>query len=121
LGLPQPPTNTSGICSWESSQPKVSITVDPLIDLNFMFIVYLESNAQEPGSDQKKYVVFDPITVGGQPAVVLNTTTHETSSRVLLATSPVDCVNITVTIETGAGARATATGIAEQIVSTLTK
>jgi Protein of unknown function (DUF3558) len=117
LDLPQP-TSVGALCRWTRDQPKVSVSVDLMIDLSYMQQVYLQSNLEDSGGE-KEWVVFDPITVGGQPAVVLNATTQKTASGVLVATSSHDSVDITVTIETGADPRATAISIAEQIVGNL--
>jgi hypothetical protein len=120
LNLPQP-QNLYGQCQWKTTQPMVSITLDLVIDLNYLTQVYLQSNLENSTFNRKEWVVFDPITVGGQPAVVLNATTQQTASGVLVATSPDDCIDVGVTIETGADPRATAIAMAEQIINNLTK
>lgn len=117
LNLPQPESRGS-LCRWSRDQPKLSVSVDLLIDLNYLTQVYLQSNQENSALGRKEWVVFDPTTVGGQPAVVLNATTQQTASGVLVATSPDDSIDITVTIEPG-DPRATAIAIAEHIVGNL--
>jgi hypothetical protein len=120
LGLPGP-ENSFELCQWKRSEPKVSVNLNLVIDLNYMLQVYLQSNQTNSTFDRKEWVVFDPITVGGQPAVLLNSTTQQTAMGILVATSPDDCIDITVTIETGADPRAMAVAIAEQVVGNLAK
>lgn len=117
LNLPQPESRGS-LCRWTRDNPKLSVSVDLLIDLNYLTQVYLQSNQENSALGRKEWVVFDPTTVGGQPAVVLNATTQQTASGVLVATSPDDSIDITVTVEPG-DPRATAIAIAEHIVGNL--
>lgn len=118
LNLPKPESRGS-LCRWTRDQPKLSVSVDLLIDLNYLTQVYLQSNQDNSTLGRKEWVVFDPITVGGQPAVVLNATTDRTYGSVLVATSPVDCVDVSVSSETEADPRAAAIAIAERIVGNL--
>ena len=97
------------LCRWEQTEPKNSVTIQLLVNLNYLTQVYLASN--------KEWVVFDPITVAGQPAVVLNPTTDRTYSSVLIGTGPSDSISVSVTAPDDPGTRART--IAEQIVGNL--
>ena len=97
------------VCRWEQPEPRSSVTIQLLVNLNYLNQVYLESN--------KEWEVFEPITVAGQPAVVLNPATDQTYSNVLVGTGPTDSISVSVTAPADPTTRART--IAEQIVGNL--
>jgi hypothetical protein len=109
------------LCGWEKSQPKNSVTVQLLVDLNYLAQVYLESNKEKSGSDRKEWDTFEPITVAGQPAVVLNPTSDRLYSSVLVGASADDEIYVSVITEAAADPRARAIAITEQIMGNLVK
>jgi len=121
LSLPRTVDRTD-LCSWERAQPKDSVTVQLLIDLSYLNQVYLESNKEKSSSGDKEWVTFEPVTIKGQPAVVLNPTTNPTYSSVLVGASTKDSFYVSVTSEiTTTDLRAKAIVIADQIVGNLAR
>jgi Protein of unknown function (DUF3558) len=119
--LDLPRTHDVGGCTWEKAQPKTKLNVDILADINYFAQVYRESNDEDPpGSGDKEWKVFEPVTIAGQPALVLNPASDRGFASVLVATSPDDSIYVGMTADAPtADPRAMAMTIAEQILSNL--
>ena len=115
LQLPAP-TSAFETCTWQ--KPQLTVTIELLVNVSFMRQVYAQSNTDTIGGE-KKWVLFEPITIDGQPALLLKTTTQPDSMLAVVATSPVDCIMVSVTTQTR-DPRVTAIAVAEQAVDTLT-
>lgn len=90
---PRTEQQLSDSCVWSKAQTKSALTVRLEIDVDFLAKTFTESNDQVyPGADRKKYEIFEPRTIAGQPAVIFSVTASRLLCDVVVATGPRDSI-----------------------------
>lgn len=97
LGLPPESAKTQIDCEWKVATPSRTVLVTPFVDEDFFNQAYRQSNDYGyVGSRDRKWEIFEPVAVGGQPAIVASTSSDRFNCGVILATGPVSSIWVVV-------------------------
>jgi uncharacterized protein DUF3558 len=106
-------------CDWSQPPPGEKISVIVMDDMNFLDAVYRDSNAI-PETSTKRWRIFEPRTVAGQPAVVASHASERADCGVIVGTAPRDSVWVVGLTEVkNVDMCARAVAVAERVVDNL--
>jgi hypothetical protein len=109
-------------CAWYKPAGHSVATGFLLLNSNHFAGVYRESNDHLPGGKLDRWWIFAPITIGGQPAVVVSESEDRAQCSVEVATGEPDSVRVEVRLletDKSQDGCATAKVLAERIVGNL--
>lgn len=121
LNLPTQPAGEAFECEWQPKAPNKSVVLAVLVDVDYFAQVYRESNTDAyDGAGYRKWALFEPLEVSGQPAVAIGTSPDRFNCNIVVATGPKDSIAVTViATDRTADSCPRATAIAEQVIRNL--
>lgn len=120
LELPPQPTGQAFECEWKPAGPNKVVDLDVMVNGNYLGQVYSESNASAYSDARfRKWEIFEPREVAGQPAVVFGSF-DRFNCNVVVGTSQQDSLVVMVIAENrAADSCPRAVAIAERVVGNL--